>query len=253
MKKILTFSIMLMFVGISISSSTGSIIYPNKTKPLGVTISFYPSEPNGDNGWYVTYVEVNFHTDNGTIIKKIEFRFDGGSWIEFLSDKIYWEENITYHFLVIDTEENYWYFGPYNIKIDVTPPDIEEVEMKAYKESGFWYVDIKCNATDPPNIWDGPCSGMDRVEMFIRGGLEETIKGDGPIYIFEWLYQLISRHMLYFHYYDKAGNSITNCINGSNVTAYPDSQNYNMFFSRWLDRFPLLHQFIIRIMERWNL
>ncbi len=30
-------------------------------------------------------------------------------------------------------------------------------------------------------------------------------------------------------------------------------KNRNVFFSRWLERFPLLNQFIIRIMERWSI
>ncbi len=196
--------VMLLFVGISISSSTGSIIYPNKTKPLGVTISFDPPEPDGDNGWYKTCVDVYFMGDNGTIIDYIMIRIDGGSWQTVPGASVYLcLEGITsYDFIAVDTDGGQWYFGPYEFKIDTNPPVADYIGWQAYKEGEFWYVDLTASAVDA-------ISGMDRVECFIEDEHCETIEGSGPDYVFtfQWSKKIFGK-WLFFKHYDRAGNLI---------------------------------------------
>ena len=76
--------------------------------------------------------------------------------------------------------------GVFEIIEDITPPNIKDVEWETYKEHGWWLCEFTCNATDPPNIWDEPCSGMDRVEFYLSSLSDTyflgTVTGPGPVY-----------------------------------------------------------------------
>jgi len=205
-RKGITLIVMLLLLCISFTQSTGNIILSNKIIPFGVTISFDPSEPNGNNGWYVTYVTVIFTADNDTVIESIKMRFDGDPW-QMISNnyEIWFEGNHTYNFLVIDSEGFEYYFGPYDIKIDTLPPVTDEIYWEAYEVGEIWYIDFIASAIDD-------ISGMDRVECFIEDDHYETIEGAGPyIFTVKWC-QKIWGKWIYFYYYDKAGNEIVEDI-----------------------------------------
>ena len=203
-KKGIALSVMLLFVGMMISPSTGNLTPPNIIPSFGVTISFVPPEPDGDNGWYKTCVDVYFMGDNGTIIDYIMIRIDGGSWQTVPGASVYLcLEGITsYDFIAVDTDGGQWFFGPYEFKIDTYPPEAQEISWEAYKEDGIWYLDLTASASDET-------SGMDRVECFIEDEHYETIEGAGPDYVFTFKWsKMIWGKWIYFYHYDKAGNEI---------------------------------------------
>ena len=196
--------VMLLFIGISVFSSSGYLI-SNKTTSRGITISFDPSEPNGDNGWYVTSVTVYFYADNGTIIESIYIRIDGGSWQSIPGNHIEltFEGEHTYDFLVIDKEENNYPFGPYEIKIDTFSPEVELIwEICGNIFTGKY---ILLTATCQDSGGNG-FSGISHVEFYMN----ETVQAvdDTPPYtwILKWPYPPpIS--FLKVVAYDNAGNS----------------------------------------------
>lgn len=204
-KKGIALIVIFLFVGMIISPTYGYLIKINKNPSYGVTIEFNPPEPDGDNGWYKTYVEVYFMGDNGTIIDHIEIRIDGGSWqtVSGSSVTLWLEGNCTYDFCAIDTDSKQWCFGPYEIKIDTTPPLADDIAWNPYKKCGWWYLNLMAHATDET-------SGMDRVEFYIENKHNKTSFSEGPDYVFtvKWTKKVFYK-MLWFFHYDKAGNEVS--------------------------------------------
>jgi parallel beta-helix repeat protein len=227
--------------------------YDNDTIPPITTISTNPSGPNGDNGWYISTINVKLKAKDNSIfgIKAIYYRVNGGEWKNHSGGVVNFV--LDYNCLINGSIEYYAvdYAGNqeeinvvYGIDIDQLPPEIE-VKIEAYKENLRWFVKFTIIAEDS-------CSGLDRVEFFINDGLQEIIEGSGPEYIFiiQWSKSL-RNHVFYFYCYDRAGNVIVASVNGSEVESYPD--NYFVFLWKWLDRYPLLNKIIIHIMERWSI
>jgi hypothetical protein len=88
---------------------------------------------------------------------------------------------------------------------------IIDVEWETFKQDGSWYVRFNCYATDS-------ISGIDRVEMYINDELHETITGPEPSYEFtiKWSKDL-KTSTFKFVAFDKAGNSASVIINGSDI------------------------------------
>ena len=58
LSKILVMGIIVLFIGMSITPSTGNIMFFDDTTPPVTTISFDPPEPDGLNDWYLTNVTI---------------------------------------------------------------------------------------------------------------------------------------------------------------------------------------------------
>ena len=195
-----------------------------------------PAAPNGDNGWYVSDVEVTLSAGDpeigceiaGSGVKEINYKIGGGSWQTlpgeeggtFIIDVD--DENLAIEYYSVDDVGNEE--SPHNsfqINMDQTVADIEEVTWEAFQDPpiyGLWYVTFTCDAVDET-------SGMDRVEMFINDGHHETITGAGPIYEFtiEWS-EAFKSCTFYWYHYDVAGNVIVEDMPGSDPESYANYQ-----------------------------
>ena len=114
-------------------------------------------------------------------------------------------------------------------KLLAEDPVADEIAWEAYKESGWWNVDLTAHTTDET-------SDMDRVEYFINDGHHETIEGSGPDYVFtiQWS-ELFRRHTGWFYHYDRAGNVIAVNFSFAIVESVPKSQSqqqHNFIYTR---------------------
>jgi hypothetical protein len=251
MKKILTIGIMLLFIGMIINPSTGKNLSFDDITPPVSTHSLDPPEPDGDNGYYVSNVTVTLNaTDNESGVKEIRYRVDNGSWYIIYDNVgefgLYEDGNdILIEYSAIDNAGNKESINAFNISIDQTPPNIT-VRWEVYRIGCFWYVEFIINTSE--------MSGglMDRIEFFINDGLIEIITGGGPDYNFvlQWS-ERFKGYTGWFYAYDRAGNMAIESVNFSDIESY--SFSYNMFFSKLLERFPILNQLIVRILERWSI
>ena len=239
-KKGLVVAVILLFLGMSVISSTGIKILYQFNQPLYTTIHI--NGTIGDNEWFISNVTIAFEVEcGGNCITY--YRLDYGEWEIYDGPFVVCADG--YHYIKYYSKDikNQMIekIKSADFKIDQTPPDIERVKWEAYKENCRWHVKFTCNATDET-------SNMDRVEMFINDGLHEIIKGAGPIYEFvlEWGCQFWGNPVLNFIHYDVAGNSAIESVNGSDIKSYPYSQSnitqqsQNVWFLWLLERFPLL-------------
>jgi len=199
--------------------------------PPNSTYYLNPPEPDGENGWYVSDVEVTiFATDPeigcghpGSGVKEINYKIGSSSWQTlpgmcgtFIIDVD--DEDFTLDYYAVDNVGNEESINSFTIDIDQTVPDIEEVTWEIFQDPpiyGPWYVIFTCDAVDAT-------SGMDRVEMYINEGFCEEIIGGGPIYEFTIQWSSILKTVVFtFEHYDRAGNMIENYIDGGHITAYP--------------------------------
>jgi hypothetical protein len=195
-----------------------------------------PPDPDGENGYYVNDVEITFTASDppldggcaeGSDVNRIEYRIDGGSWQTLPGAEgtiIFGDDgnDVLFEYRAVDNVENEESINSFTIDMDQTTPVMEEISWEAYKESGFWYVDLTASSTDAT-------AGMDRVEFFINNGLQEIIEGSGPDYVFtiQWSEEF-RKHSFFFYYYDRAGNMIDQYFDPDNVTAVPHSQTQHL-------------------------
>ena len=222
--------------------------YKNEWVLLGIdentTYDFvlYPLEPcypvfNGTmgwNGWWVSPVTVSFAFDPEEVAE---------IWYDYKGWHLYTEP------FVVDGQGDVWfefYWVNYEgeqsstaicfVEIDQIPPDTY-LEYEAYREGWWWFVKFTCDAVDDT-------CGMNKTEMYVNNGLHEIITGPGPVYEFIIDWPLPPHpHVFKFVSYDNAGNSAFESMKGSDIESYPYSQSIthqsqNMWFLRWLERFP---------------
>ena len=81
MKKASVICVILLFLGMSVTSPIG-ISNDDDTTPPVTTCTLDPPEPNGLNGWYVSDVTVTLNaTDDISGVKEIYFRLAEGEWL----------------------------------------------------------------------------------------------------------------------------------------------------------------------------
>lgn len=124
------------------------IIVKVDTTPPSISYTLDPSFPDGNNGWYVSAVEVRLTADDGegSGIDELLFKINNGGWEDYNGFFYLQTEGINdVHFKAMDmagneAEENV------TLKIDKTPPSVS-VEKP---DGGFAkdYYEIKWNATD---------------------------------------------------------------------------------------------------------
>ena len=210
--------------------------------PPNSTYYLDPPAPDGENGWYVSDVEVTICATDpeigcghpGSGVKGLYIRTGGGSWqffpgdcITFIIDTDSGAPPIEYY--AIDNVGNEESINSFTIDMDQTVPDIEEVTWEAFQDPpiyGLWYVTFTCDATDAT-------SGMDRVEMFINDGFCEEIVGGGPTYEFtiEWS-SILETVTFWFYHYDVAGNVIADDLPGDEPQSHANYQQQSNPISR---------------------
>ena len=189
-KKTLVLGIIVLFVGMSITPSTGNIMFFDDTTPPVTTISFDPPEPDGENSWYVSDVTVTLNaTDDLSGVNATYYRINGGEWETYDSPFVISGDgdDILIEFYSIDNAGNQESHKHATIDMDQTEPDIEQI----YEVIGgdLWHGwDLLFTATATDDM-----SGMHRVEFYISDKLQETVIGPGPTYEWEVHYSIYFR------------------------------------------------------------
>ncbi|HHF55501.1 MAG TPA: PKD domain-containing protein, partial [Thermoplasmatales archaeon] len=145
-------------------TATSTTLY-FETSPPVTAFTLSPSEPDGNNGWYVSNVVVEFVAEDETGVNKTFYKIDDGEWREYNGSFSVEEEgkHIIY-FYSIDYLKNAEEVKNFSIWIDLTLPYIASniLPPSPTGENG-WYVDdvmVKLEAFD--NL-SGPCCIFYRV------------------------------------------------------------------------------------------
>ncbi len=176
-----------------------------------------PPEADGENGWYVSNVEVTIYAKDPSIacyfsgsgVREINYTINGvGGTIPGESGTFQVTEDgndILVEYWAVDMVGNVESKNSFTIDIDQTKPviDSDGVHWKAFREnplSNIWYVRFWTNATDAT-------SGMDRVEMYINEGLIEiNANPDGNLYEFVIMWSTVLETVTFsWRHYDRAG------------------------------------------------
>ena len=164
-KKGLAVAVILLFIGMSIVPSTGNRVSFDDITPPVTTCTLNPPEPNGDNNWYVSDVEVTLNaTDDISGVNVTQFRVDGGSIQTYTESFNVIADGVhTVEYRSVDYAGNIEDWKSVEFAIDQTKPYMD-LTWEAYKEDGIWYVMF--------TVWcDDATSGVDHVEFYINGDL----------------------------------------------------------------------------------
>ena len=111
---------LLLFIDVAVASS----VMADDTTPPITTISFDPSEPNGNNGWYICTVTVELKAfDNESGVNHTYVRINGGSLQMYMGPFPIIFEGITLiEYYSVDNAGNIEPMKESTIKIDYTEP-----------------------------------------------------------------------------------------------------------------------------------
>ena len=187
-KKGLALVIITLFIGMSITPSSGNIISSNDTTPPVTTHTLDPPEPDGLNGWYVSNVNVTLNaTDDMSGVKEIIYEVDGGQGIikgdkgTFTITQKYDGDDVLVEYWAIDNSGNKEPRNSFTIDMDQTRPLIDLTYSIEHDIYFGWIWVFYANASD----WT---SGMDYVEFYKDDVLQATVMGHGPSYEWIWDY-----------------------------------------------------------------
>jgi len=165
LRKGLAVAVILLFIGMSVFPSTGNRVAFDDITPPVTTCTLNPPEPNGNNNWYVSDVEVTLNaTDDMSGVNVTQFRVDGGSiqtyteLFNVTADGVH-----TVEYRSVDYAGNIEDWKSVEFAIDQTPPTID-ITWELYCENGTWYLTIGV-------IYDDATSGVDYVEFYINDAL----------------------------------------------------------------------------------
>ena len=231
-KKGLAVVIIILFVCMSITPSSGNIMSYDDTTPPVTTHTLDPPEPDGLNGWYVNDVAVTLNaTDDMSGINTTYYSVNSEPW-EIYNEPFILSEDGPHHlvYFSVDNAGNMEFPKLAHLKMDQTPPKLKfTAEGKGRRPTLYTYIAVATDET----------SGMERAEFYLNNGLEEKIIGPGPIYSWETLAIPTPDPEFKVIVYDYAGLSESDIYKG-----YPP---VNSFFSQFLERFPLIHKLITNL------
>ena len=192
MRKVLVVGIIFLFIGMSVTSTIG-ISNNDDTTPPVTTCTLDPPEPNGNNSWYISDVNVTLNaTDDISGVKEIRISICGdpeivipGNYVHFFFDEDCKDYYVDYW--AIDNAGNAESKNRFYINIDKTAP---EITFYYYIDFIYFYRGIRyyfiAEAEDST-------SGMDRVEFYTDDVHQKTVQGPGPEYILIWKPNIYSR------------------------------------------------------------
>ncbi len=182
-----------------INPSSGNIISFDDTIPPITTCSLDPPEPNGDNGWYVSDVEVTLNaTDDLSGVNRIEYRIQDGNWQTIPGNNgtfIINEDgdDLLIEYYAIDNAGNEETHHIFTIDIDQTVPSIVEI---IYEKIGKNKGKMTVVCTDDT-------SEINRTEFLLDFELWFTDFKDP----YEWIVEGYGPgHFYHCEVYDDAGN-----------------------------------------------
>jgi hypothetical protein len=247
--KSLVFGIIVLFLGISIipmvsslsAEKHSSIIDSVKelktvTKTGSRDIYVILHGEMGENGWYISPVDIVITADNGTEIERVLYSIDHGGWVEYTEPFIVTAAGS--HLLdvrVYDQYGNEWNFS-FVIKIDMYLPIIVLQKEKMFLNK----IKFIANVSDAT-------SGVWRVEFYLDDELQFT-DYDSP---FEWVWEGAGNHTVTAKVFDWAGHSASSSMstpcaqNQSKTCVQQNSQNLQI--NQLIQNLTLRHQMISQL------
>jgi hypothetical protein len=200
------------------------------TKPVS-SHSLEPATPDGDNGWYVSDLEVTLtasdplSNDVSSGVDMIKYKVGGGSEQTIEGDGV-----ITGSFLITQADDaddllvEYWAIDnvgnteskhSFTVDMDQTPPTVDlTYEVISGNPIQGWVLEFTATCYDDTSL-------MDRVLFYLNAGLQSTVPGLGPTYQWSWTYFGDLSVDITAEAYDQAGNM------ASDVVEDPKSTEYN--------------------------
>jgi hypothetical protein len=227
--KTLVVAIIVLFVGASVTPLVGSLSIQKFTTNGNAgnsDISLITIKVDGEivNDWYVSDVGFNF-TYESEDIAEIKYMIDSGDWQNYsepfnLTDD---GKDIMLEWCAVNNLGNYSEVdGPFFCSIDQTRPEISlTYEVVGGNPVQGWDFEFTAYAVDA-------MSGMERVEFYFNGEIQETVYGPGPEYVWCLRYWPIPQAYFGAIGYDNAGNSESDDIIGSGESSVLESSFFNI-------------------------
>jgi hypothetical protein len=154
----------------------------NDTIPPITICILDPPEPNGNNGWYISKINVTLiATDDNSGVNRTEYQLDGGAWQTYKHPfNITVDGHRILNYRSIDNAGNREQAKNVTFSIDKTRPLMALNYTVTEKYWNGYVIVFNFVATDKT-------SGMNRTEFFLNDELQETIFGSGPYYQYQYL------------------------------------------------------------------
>jgi hypothetical protein len=206
----------------------------DNTKPISELYDLDPSKPDGENGWYVSDVEVTiiaYDPESNEVssgVKEINYKIGEGDWqteqgnyVRFIIKEE--GKDILVQYYAIDNVGNEESYHTITIDMDQTVPVVDMTyEWSNSANPGSWWMWFNVTAIDAT-------SGMDRVEYYLNDVIQETITGPGPDYSWKFLYSGGLDLIIKVIGFDMAGNfNSDEIINPTNHINIKQSKNKNL-------------------------
>jgi len=212
----------------------------------GLNITF--NGTMGENGWYISPVEIIIVFENDTLTSHFYYKIDNGDWIEYTPpvDNVFVNEDGGHSFegYFTDYEGNIeGYIGPFSFKIDQTPPEIYMTTIAQNLLRTKWLL----NAT----VSDAT-SGVAKVDFYV----DDVLVGNATAYPYTYTYKgkgTVAQAVAY----DNAGNwyvtpSVSFLISQQSnplVNPSPNQQQISQQGNQLLQNLILHHKMIAKLFQ----
>jgi len=176
-KKGIVVAVILLFISVSVVPSTGNRVSFDDITPPVTTLILTPATPDGDNGWYVSYIEITLEaTDDISGVNATYYRLNEGEWETYVEPFILESDGYyVIEYYSVDNAGNVEDVKSAEFKIDQTPPTIDLTWETPDN------IHIVFTAT-----CDDTTSGMERVEFYLNDSLQFTDTSEPYEFVVEW-------------------------------------------------------------------
>jgi hypothetical protein len=190
------------------------VIGVDDTKPISWVEEMDPPEPDGENGWYVSDLEITLNAHDpvsmgvSSGIDYINYRVNDGTTQTIVGDNGTFlitqaddKDDVKVEYWAIDNVGNVEDSHIFYIDMDQTPPNIDFL----FEDPGPNWMVILIITTDS--------TGMERLEIYFNDELKEIIYNPPSIYTWEFEYPPDENIIFKAVAYDRAGNRAEKSIN----------------------------------------